>query len=163
MPPERCAHCAELIGENHDKTDFFAIFRGKEANKQLQKLFEEKEYAEVGRLFLPGVVVDRVLDLTDFWWKTWDIYWMFVIFRILLVLFFAGSGYVDEGEYFDAVESAAGDAFDIQVVRTEQESKKLHIINLSKQNLRSTRISMNHRSIDFKAKQNRKQQKVIRC
>ena len=77
---------------------------------------------------------------------------MFVIFRILLVFLFAGSGYVDEGEYFDAVESAAGDAFDIQVVRTEQESKKLHIINLSKQNLRSTRISMNHRSIDFKAK-----------
>ena len=93
-------------------------------------MFEEKEYAEVGRLFLPGIVVDRVLDLTDFWWKTWDIYWMFVIFRILLVLFFAASGYVDEGEYFDAVESAAGDAFDIQVVRTEQESKKLHIITL---------------------------------
>ena len=98
-------------------------------------MFEEKEYAEVGRLFLPGFVVDRVLDLTDFWWKTWDIYWMFVIFRILLVLFFAGSGYVDEGEYFDAVESAAGDAFDIQVVRTEQESKKLYFINLLKLNL----------------------------
>ena len=106
-------------------------------------------------------MVDRVVDLTDFWWKTWDIYWMFVIFRILLVLILAGSGYVDEGEYFDAVESAAGDAFDIQVVRTEQESKRLYFINLLKLNLRSTRISMNHRSIDFKAKKTQKTTKVI--
>ena len=72
---------------------------------------------------------------------------MFVIFRILLVLFFAGSGYVDEGEYFDAVESAAGDAFDIQVVRTEQESKKLYFINLLKLNL-SRSGSIFHRFLD---------------
>ena len=40
---------------------------------------------------------------------------MIILSRILLVLCFAGSGYVDPDEHFDTVEPVAADVFEVKV------------------------------------------------
>ena len=58
-------------------------YRGKQANKQLKQLFLDAKYEEISRLYLPNTIVDKGKDLVDVWWKIWDIYWLFLLLRIL--------------------------------------------------------------------------------
>ena len=45
------------------------VHRRKEAIKEVKRLFEAEEWEELSRALLPHVVVDKALDLAEFWWK----------------------------------------------------------------------------------------------
>ena len=45
------------------------VHRRKEAIKEVKRLFEAEEWEELSRALLPNVVVDKALDLAEFWWK----------------------------------------------------------------------------------------------
>ena len=92
-------------------------YQGKKANKQLKQLFLDGKYEEVSRLYLPHMAVDKCKDLVDAWWKIWDIYWLFVILRIVLV-FYPQSGYIHPDEFFQTVEVVVGDVFQTETTRT---------------------------------------------
>ena len=61
-------------------------FRRKEAIKEVRRLFDEQKYEELARSLLPDVVVDKSFEFVDLWWKVWDIYWIFLLLRVVLVL-----------------------------------------------------------------------------
>ena len=92
-------------------------YKDAQANKQLKQLFLDAEYEEISRLYLPYMVVDKVKDLVDAWWKIWDIYWLFLLLRIILVLF-VQSGYIHPDEFFQTVEVVVGDVFQTETTRT---------------------------------------------
>ena len=92
-------------------------YRGKQANKQLKQLFLDAKYEEISRLYLPNTIVDKGKDLVDAWWKIWDIYWIFLLLRILLV-FFPQSGYIHPDEFFQTIEVVVGDVFQTETTRT---------------------------------------------
>ena len=81
--------------------------RRKEAIKEIRKLFDEKNYEGVARALLPDVMVDKSIEFVDLWWKIWDIYWIFVLLRVVLVLIPTNSGYIHPDEYFQTVEVRA--------------------------------------------------------
>ena len=45
------------------------VHRRKEAIKEVKRLFEAEEWEELSRALLPHVVVDKALDLAEFWWR----------------------------------------------------------------------------------------------
>ena len=94
-----------------------AQFKGERANKKLKELFENQQYSEIVQLYVPYPVFSIGQDLVNFWWKTWDIYWIFLLLRIFLVLF-TQSGYVHPDEYFQTVEVITGDVLGIRTERT---------------------------------------------
>jgi len=61
---------------------FLFQFKDANANKKLKELFEEEKYEEVLSLYLPSTVMKLGKDFVEFWWKVWDIYWIFVLFRL---------------------------------------------------------------------------------
>merc|ERR1712045_872596 len=71
----------------------------------------------MAQLFVPTVVYKTGSDLISVWWKTWDIYWIFLFIRIFLV-FFGPSGYIHPDEYFQTVEVITGDVFGTRTTRT---------------------------------------------
>ena len=87
---------------------WLANIRGEKANVKLRELFEEEKYAEIVQLFVPYPVFKVGNDLVNVWWKVWDIYWIFAILRILLVIF-PQPGYIHPDEYFQTVEVITGD------------------------------------------------------
>jgi len=94
-----------------------AQFKGERANKKLKELCENQQYSEIVQLYVPYPVFSIGQDLINFWWKTWDIYWIFLLLRIFLVLF-TQSGYVHPDEYFQTVEVITGDVLGIRTERT---------------------------------------------
>ena len=94
-----------------------AQYKGERANKKLKELFDNQQYSEIVQLYVPYPVYSIGKDLVDFWWKTWDIYWIFLLLRIFLVLF-TQSGYVHPDEYFQTVEVITGDVLGIRTERT---------------------------------------------
>ena len=82
-----------------EKNAALAPYRDQRANEKIRELFENEKYGEIVQLFVPGPVCRIGQDLINVWWKTWDIYWIFVILRILLV-FFPQPGYIHPDEYF---------------------------------------------------------------
>ena len=87
---------------------WLANIRGEKANEKLRELFEKEKYAEIVQLFVPYPVFKVGNDLVNVWWKVWDIYWIFAILRILLVIF-PQPGYIHPDEYFQTVEVITGD------------------------------------------------------
>ena len=49
------------------------VYRRKEAIQEVRRLFEAGDCEGLSRSLLPGVVVDKSLDLVEFWWRTWDL------------------------------------------------------------------------------------------
>ena len=94
-----------------------AQYKGERANKKLKELFENEQYGEIVQLFVPYPIYRVGENLVNVWWKTWDIYWIFVILRVLLVLF-TQSGYVHPDEYFQTVEVITGDVLGLRTTRT---------------------------------------------
>ena len=94
-----------------------APYRGARANEKLKELFDNEKYGEMAQLFVPNVVYKTGSDLISVWWKTWDIYWIFLFIRIFLV-FFGPSGYIHPDEYFQTVEVITGDVFGTRTTRT---------------------------------------------
>ena len=45
------------------------VHRRKEAIKEVKRLFEAEEWEELSRALLPDIVVDKALDLAEFWWR----------------------------------------------------------------------------------------------
>ena len=45
------------------------MHRRKEAIKEVKRLFEAEEWEELSRALLPDIVVDKALDLAEFWWR----------------------------------------------------------------------------------------------
>lgn len=78
--------------------------RRKEAIKEIRRLFDEQNYEGVARALLPDLMVDKSIEFVDLWWKIWDIYWIFVLLRVVLVLIPTNSGYIHPDEYFQTVE-----------------------------------------------------------
>ena len=93
-------------------------FKRKEAVKEVKRLFEKGDYEGVARAVLPEVVVDKSFDLVQFWWKVWDIYWIFVLLRIVFTFIPSNSGYIHPDEYFQSVEVVVGDALGLETHRT---------------------------------------------
>ena len=87
---------------------WLANIRGEKANEKLRELFEKEKYAEIVQLYVPHPVFKVGNDLVNVWWKVWDIYWIFAILRILLVIF-PQPGYIHPDEYFQTVEVITGD------------------------------------------------------
>ena len=58
-----------------------AQFKDANANKKVKELFEAKKYDEILMLYIPASVVGVGKDFVEFWWKVWDIYWIFVLLR----------------------------------------------------------------------------------
>ena len=85
-----------------------APFRGSKANERVKELFEKEKYGELVQLFVPTAVYNTGSDLINVWWKTWDIYWIFLLIRIFLV-FVPPTGYIHPDEYFQTVEVITGD------------------------------------------------------
>jgi len=100
------------------KNNQVTVFRRKAAVKEVRRLFEEEKYGELVRLFVPDVVADKALDLKDLYWQVWDIYWIFVLLRIILVFLPSNTGYVHPDEYFQSIEVTIGDVFNLEVERT---------------------------------------------
>ena len=94
-----------------------APYRGARANDKMKELFDQEKYGEMAQLFVPTVVYKTGSDLISVWWKTWDIYWIFLFIRIFLV-FFGPSGYIHPDEYFQTVEVITGDVFGTRTTRT---------------------------------------------
>jgi hypothetical protein len=70
---------AIVLAEERHKA--MAQYKDMNANKKLKELFEAKKYDEVLMLYVPAGVVAVGKDFVDFWWKVWDIYWIFVLLR----------------------------------------------------------------------------------
>ncbi len=100
-----------------EKNAQLAPFKGKKANEKLKELFDNEKYGEIAQLYVPGPVYRVGADLVDVWWRTWDIYWIFVLLRIVIVLF-PQSGYIHPDEYFQTVEVITGDVLGTSVERT---------------------------------------------
>merc|ERR1719400_2518305 len=62
--------------------------------------------------------MDKAIDFVDFWWKGWDLYWIFVVLRIVLVFLPSNSGYIHPDEYFQSVEVVLGDVLELDTHRT---------------------------------------------
>ena len=45
------------------------VHRRKEAIKEVKRLFEAEEWEDLSRALLPDIVVDKALDLAEFWWR----------------------------------------------------------------------------------------------
>ena len=75
---------ALVLAEERHKA--MAQYKDKNANKKLKELFEAKKYDEVLMLYFPASVVAVGKDFVDFWWKVWDIYWIFVLLRCVRAL-----------------------------------------------------------------------------
>ena len=82
----------------------FSQSRRKEAIKEIRRLFDGQNYEGVARALLPDLMVDKSIEFVDLWWKIWDIYWIFVLLRVVLVLIPTNSGYIHPDEYFQTVE-----------------------------------------------------------
>ena len=80
------------------------VLRRKEVIKEVRKLFEEKNYEGVARALLPDLLVDKSFEFVELWWKIWDIYWIFLLLRVVLVLIPTNSGYIHPDEHFQTVE-----------------------------------------------------------
>ena len=93
-------------------------FRPKEAIKEVRRLYEARQYEPLCRLFLPDVVVDTGLDFVALWWRVWDVYWLFVLLRILIVFLPTNSGYIHPDEYFQSLEVTYGDVLGVESHRT---------------------------------------------
>ena len=93
-------------------------FRRKEAIKEIRRLFDEQKYEELARSLLPDVLVDKSFEFVDLWWKVWDIYWIFLLLRVVLVLIPTNSGYIHPDEYFQSVEVIVGDVLELETHRT---------------------------------------------
>ena len=95
-------------------------YRDKQANTQVKQLFLDGKYEEVTRLYLPNILVDKGKDFVDAYWKIWDIYWLFLVLRIVLVLLptIFSPGYIHPDEYFQTVEVVVGDVFETETTRT---------------------------------------------
>jgi len=100
------------------KENQVVTYKRKAATKQIRKLFEAGKYEEFARLYIPDLVMDKLLDLKDLWWSIWDIYWIFLLLRIFLVFNPYNTGYIHPDEYFQSLEVTAGDVFNINVHRT---------------------------------------------
>jgi len=94
------------------------VHRRKEAIKEVKRLFEAEEWEELSRALLPHIVVDKALDLAEFWWRVWDIYWLFVLLRIVLAVIPTNSGYIHPDEHFQSVEVVLGDVLELDTHRT---------------------------------------------
>lgn len=75
---------ALVLAEERHKA--MAQYKDRNANKKLKELFEEKKYDEILQLYVPATVVSLGRDFVDFWWKVWDIYWIFVLLRFNFLL-----------------------------------------------------------------------------
>ena len=62
--------------------------------------------------------MDKSFEAVDLWWKIWDIYWIFLLMRVVLVLIPTNSGYIHPDEYFQSVEVIIGDVFELETHRT---------------------------------------------
>ena len=80
------------------------VLRRKEVIKEVRKLFEEKNYEGVARALLPDLLVDKSFEFVELWWKIWDIYWIFLLLRVVLVLIPTNSGYIHPDEHFQTVD-----------------------------------------------------------
>lgn len=100
-----------------EKNAQLAPYKGKKANEKLQELFDKEKYDEMLQLFVPATLYKVGHDLVDVWWKTWDIYWIFVLLRIILVII-PQPGYIHPDEYFQTVEVITGDIFGTRTERT---------------------------------------------
>ena len=58
------------------------------------------------------------MQFVDLWWNIWDIYWIFLLLRVVLVLVPTNSGYLHPDEYFQTVEVVVGDVFQVETHRT---------------------------------------------
>ena len=98
-----------------EKNAQLAPFRGEQANVRLRELFDNEKYSEIVQLFVPYPVFKIGNDLVNVWWKVWDIYWIFVLLRIVLVIF-PQPGYIHPDEYFQTVEVITGDVLGTRFV-----------------------------------------------
>jgi phosphatidylinositol glycan class Z len=58
------------------------------------------------------------LDLVEFWWRVWDIYWLFLLLRVLLAVIPTNSGYIHPDEHFQSTEVVLGDVLELDTHRT---------------------------------------------
>ena len=71
-----------------------ARFRGRRAAESIRELYEAGDVRGLARLFVPDAVIEVALGAKDVWWKIWDIYWIFALLRVALVVFLPQSGYI---------------------------------------------------------------------
>ena len=64
-----------------ERRNEIAQYRGKRANEKVKELFEQEKYDEIAALYLPMPVVTKAKSFIDFWWKTWDVYFIFALIR----------------------------------------------------------------------------------
>jgi len=100
------------------KNQVAKTFRRKEAIKEVRRLFEEENYEGVARALLPDIVVDKSFEFVSLWWSIWDIYWIFLLLRVVLVLIPTNSGYIHPDEHFQTVEVIIGDVMELETHRT---------------------------------------------
>ena len=93
-------------------------FRPAEAVKEVRRLYDARQYESLARLLLPDLAVDSALDFVVLWWDVWDIYWLFVLLRVVLVFLPTNSGYIHPDEYFQSVEVTYGDVLGVESHRT---------------------------------------------
>ena len=105
---------ALVLAENNAR---IAPYKGKRANEKLKELFEQEKYNEIVQLFVPETVYQIGQNLVHVWWRVWDIYWIFAILRIFLVLY-PQPGYIHPDEYFQTVEVISGDVLGLRTTRT---------------------------------------------
>jgi len=105
------------------KNQVAPTFRRKKAIQEIKRLFDAKEYEGLSRALLPDVVVDKALDFVDFWWKVWDMYWIFVLLRVIMVFSPSSSGYIHPDEYFQSTEVVLGDVLELETHHTWEFNK----------------------------------------
>ena len=71
-----------------------ARFRGRRAAESIRELYEAGDVRGLARLFVPDAVIEVAFAAKDIWWKIWDIYWIFALLRVALVIFLPQSGYI---------------------------------------------------------------------
>lgn len=94
------------------------VHRREGAIREVRRLFEAEEWEELARALLPDLLVDQALELVGLWWKVWDIYWLFVVLRVLLAVVPTNSGYIHPDEHFQSVEVVVGDVLELDTHRT---------------------------------------------
>lgn len=114
LAEKKKAERALVLAEENAK---LAPYRGKKANEKLKELFEKEKYSDIVQLYVPYPIYKTGQDLVNVWWKTWDIYWIFLLLRIILTLW-SQPGYIHPDEYFQTVEVISGDILGLRTTRT---------------------------------------------
>lgn len=52
----------------------------------MKEVFEEGNVEEIAKLYMPEKAVQVAKDMNGLYWKIWDLYWFFALFRLFNTL-----------------------------------------------------------------------------